>query len=393
MIGWEIIFWTSAVLWLYAQFGYPLLLMLVRIRRSEPNLSDAQLPGVSLIIPAFNEEGVLNAKLANALAIDYPSDRLEILVASDGSHDRTVFIAESYADRGVRLLAFEQRRGKASVLNDAIVASRHAIICLCDANVMFEPAALRRLVAHLADGRLGAASGEVRIASHESNFGQGESSYYRIERKIQQAESEIGSMMGVDGGMYVVRRELFQPLPSDTILDDFVISMRVLRAGSRIGYVSEAIAHENGTATATQEFRRRVRVAAGAVQSVARGDFPPFSQPVHFWQYLSHKLLRWLGPLWLAAIAVSSCALVHRAGIYRLALGMQLLVYGVALVATFSLRLRATRFGGACFYLVMSHVAMAQGLLRGVAGRQAVTWTKADRPAPSTDPMLTSDRQ
>jgi len=388
----ELVFWTSVSLWLYAQVGYPLLLTLMS-RRPIPRTDTSDLPEVSLLIPAYNEQRVLAAKLQNSLEIEYPRQRMEILVASDGSDDETVQIAASFASQGVQLLAFPDRRGKASVLNDAIAASHGDVVCLCDANVLFEPQSLRKLVAALADPSVGAASGDVRIASHESNFGQGEAGYYRLERRIQLAETRIGSMMGVDGGMYVVRRELLEPLPPDTILDDFVISMRVLRAGQRVVYVHDAIAHENGTPNATQEFRRRVRVAAGAVQSMARGEFPPLSQPVHFWQYVSHKLLRWLGPVWLIAIAVCSLLLIHQGFIYRLAIFLQLLVYSFAFVATFSLTVRATRYGGVAFYLAMSHVAMALGLLKGLAGRQRVTWAKADRgPMLPGDTMLSASR-
>jgi len=178
----------------------------VRLPESLPD--NNLLPHVSLIIPAHNEELVLREKLLNALSLNYPQDRLEIIVASDGSTDATASIAREFADRGVRLLAFEERRGKALVLNDAIAASKGDVLMLCDANVFFEKDALRWLVAGLANPRVGAVTGDVRLQSEHSSFGLGESLYYKLERAMQLGESVAGSVMGVDGGMYIMRRNL-----------------------------------------------------------------------------------------------------------------------------------------------------------------------------------------
>jgi len=380
MAFWLSLYWVIAAIMVYIYFGYSLLLALLSglVRRS-PNPSEVDLPAVSLIIPAHNEERILEAKLNNALSLDYPADKLEVLVASDGSIDRTKSIGESFADRGVRLLAFSPRRGKASAVNDAVVEANAAVLCLCDANVMFRPDALRLLVHRLVDPRIGAATGDVRLASHESNFGQGESLYYRIEKRLQVAESSVGSLMGVDGGMYVLRKPLFQPLPADTILDDFVISMRVIQQGFRVVYEPAAVADENGTPLASQEFRRRVRVAAGAVQTIKRGDRPPLSRPVELWQFVSHKLLRWLGPLWLILLLTANVASWPTHSFYRATLVAQLAFYLAALAGCLSLRLRAMKLGGIPFYFVLSHVAMVVGTVTGLFNRQKVTWQQAER--------------
>ncbi|MFH1919987.1 MAG: glycosyltransferase family 2 protein, partial [Planctomycetota bacterium] len=377
------IFWISVALLSYVHVGYPALAALAawvarnRGKGSERGRDDK--PTLSFVIPAYNEDRVLAAKLENALAMDYPEGRLEILVASDGSSDRTVEIARGFEDRGVRVLAFAERRGKASVLNDAVEAATGEVLCLCDANVMFRPDAIRRLVACLEDPGVGAASGDVRLASEESNFGEGENAYYRIERAVQLGESRIGSMMGVDGGMYVLRRELFRPLPPDTILDDFVTSMRVIQQGKRIVYEPTAIAAENGTPLARQEFRRRVRVTAGAVQCFKRGDWPPLSRPIELWQFVSHRAFRWAGPVWLVILLISSAMLWNGGVIYRVAFVGQVLVYFLAAVGTFSVRFRETRIGGITFYFVMSHVAMAIGLVKGLFNRQPVAWNRTER--------------
>ena len=368
----------------YAQVVYPLLMILLAGRRDESSAESDSLPKVSLIIPAHNEEAVLDAKLANVLAIDYPSEHLEILVGSDGSQDETNEIARGYEQQGVRLLDFPQRRGKASVVNDAVDMATGDVICLCDANVMFFPDALRVLVAQLADPSVGAATGDVRLASEEANFGEGEQAYYGVEKRLQVAESALGSVMGVDGGMYVLRRELFQPLESDTILDDFVVSIRVMNQGRRVVYEPSAVATESGTPTAKQEYRRRVRVSAGAVQTIKRGNWPSVRHPVLLWQYLSHKVLRWAGPMLLVAMLFANIMLVERGRLYVAALSGQCAIYLLAALATVSLKLRATRIGGVVFYFVMSHVAIADGLVRGIFNRQKVTWAQAERGSEAT---------
>lgn len=372
-------YWSAAMLLVYTHLVYPVLIAFIGRRRPAINGDIAPLPMVSLLIPAYNEEKVLAEKLENALSLDYPRDRLEIVVASDGSSDRTLEIARGFAECGVRLLAFDGRRGKASVINDAIRAASAELLLLCDANVMFRPDALRRLVGWFASPRIGAVTGDVRLASHDADFGAGESRYYCVERAIQCGESRVGSVMGVDGGMYLVRKRLVPPLPPDTILDDFVVSMRVIRHGYRVVYEPTAVAHEGATTQAAQEFRRRVRLMAGAVQSWKRGDWPRWTQPIETWQYVSHKLLRWLGPLWLSLLFVASACLWSAHGWYRLSLYAQAAVYTAALAATASRSFRRMPLGGVPFFFVMSQVAMAVGLGRGLLNRQQVTWTKADR--------------
>jgi cellulose synthase/poly-beta-1,6-N-acetylglucosamine synthase-like glycosyltransferase len=380
------VFWVTAAIWAYAHFGYALLMAAWGRRRRDPVTENGELPCVTLIIPAHNEETVLQEKLENVLRIDYPRDRLEILVASDGSVDRTLEIARGFESHGVTLLDMNPRRGKASALNDAVKTARHDVLCLCDANVMFRPDALKILVSRLDDPQVGAVSGEVHLASHESNFEHGEGLYYQLERRIQEAESSRGSLMGVDGGMYVLRRPLFRPLPPDTILDDFVISMRVIQQRHRVVYEPDACATENGTPLAMQEYRRRVRVSAGAVQSLKRGEYPPLSRPIECWQFVSHKLLRWLGPVWLIVLLVSNAALLRGGLLYQALFAAQIAVYAIAAVAALSLTVRTTRIGGIVFYFVMSQVAITWGLIKGLLNRQKVTWNKADR-SQSSHPM------
>ncbi len=379
MNAWLLLFCFATAVLAYVQFVYPMVCILAALVPTRRRATISDWPCVSLIIPAFNEESVLLTKLRNALAIDYPSDRVEVLVASDGSTDGTNDIARTFTAQGVRLLDFGQRRGKASVVNDAVGASVGEIICLCDANVMFRPDALKLLVGQLADARIGASTGDVRLASGDSSFGAGERLYYRIERSMQVGESELGSLMGVDGGMYVVRKSLYKLLPPDTILDDFVIAMQVLRQGYRVVYEPKAIATENGTPLARQEFRRRVRITAGAAQSFLRGAWPSWRRPVECWQYVSHKAARWLTPVWLIAIGVASVSLARDYQEFRALLAGELLAVCVGVLAAVVPASRRIWPVAVIFYFAMSQVAMLLGFWKGLCGQQGVAWTPTAR--------------
>jgi len=380
------LFWVCSGVIVMAQLGYPLLLRLWAKLAATPDAPraprpDVELPSVSLVIAACNEEVVLEEKLGNSLQIDYPREKLEVILASDGSRDRTVEIARRYVDRGIRLLDFPVNRGKATTLNEAIGQTRGELLFLCDANVMFRPEALRILVERLRDPAVGAATGDVRLLSSQSEFGEGESLYYRIERQLQRDESAVGSTIGVDGGMYLIRRQLVQPLPADTILDDFVNSMRVLKQGYRVIYEPRAVALENGTELAADEFRRRTRMAAGAAQTLKRGEFPPPWQPRNFGMWFGHKFLRWISPACLVLALLTNLWLARGGLFFRATLAIQLLFHGVALLAWWSPKLRGAGWARIPYYFCLSHLALGRGLLRGLFLRQSGAWKRTTRQA------------
>lgn len=386
--GWDTLTGTALVtallLVVYIYAGYPLLLGTLKwLGRGRPHHIGKVQPRVSLIIPAFNEGKVIREKLENSLSIDYPTECYEIIVASDGSEDDTNEIAAEYADRGVKLLAYAPRGGKISALNRAIPAAAGDIIVLCDANVMFLPDALQRIVRHFADPAVGGVTGDVRIRSEDAPFGNGEGLYYKYERYIQLRESELGSTVTVDGGMYAVRKELFRPLPGDTILDDLIIGMNVALAGRRVLYDPSAVATENATIDVRQEFRRKVRIVAGAFRELLRGHGVPAPwQPQLFWSYVSHKLLRWLVPWFLLIILAANITMVCRPTPAPLALSLlfaQVAFYGCALVGCCRPNARWPALVGVPFYFCMVNTAAWLGSLRGVLGIERVTWKKAER--------------
>lgn len=377
--------WTCTAILTYVYVAYPLLLRFMPRIYAEVRMADSDAPyqpTVTLVIPAYNELQVIRQKLENTIAIAYPKDRLEIIVASDGSDDGTNDAVRDFKSQGIGLCAYSPRSGKISVLNRTIAKARGEIIVLCDANVMFDPAALGRMASHFADPMVGAVTGDVRIRSEDAPFGESEGLYYRYERFIQMKESELGSTVTVDGGMYALRKDLYHPLPADTILDDFVIGMNVALSGHRVVYDPTILASENATVDVRQEFRRKVRIVAGAFRELIRGHAVP--SPRHgqlFWSYISHKLLRWLIPWFLLVIFCCSLILMRRDASFliHLLLGAQLAFYACALIGATRPNARWPAIIGIPFYFCMVNAAAWLGSLRGIWGVEKVTWKKAAR--------------
>jgi cellulose synthase/poly-beta-1,6-N-acetylglucosamine synthase-like glycosyltransferase len=303
------LFWVSAGIVTYVYIGYPALLYLMRyVAGSKVQRAPIE-PTVCVFITANDEEDVIEEKLQNTLALDYPRDRLSVVVASDGSVDATNDIVRRYAP-AVRLLELSPRRGKMTAINLGIKNVTGDVIVFSDANTFLQPGAIRALTQNFADPQVGAVSGDVTLIGERASLGRSEDLYYRYERWVQRAESEIGSMIGADGALYAIRRELFTPPGADTILDDMAIPMAVVRAGYRVVYEGTARALEQGSETAREEFARKMRVIAGAVQFIRRRDSAvPASAPQVIVSLVSHKALRWLSPLFAIAIFVSSLLL------------------------------------------------------------------------------------
>jgi cellulose synthase/poly-beta-1,6-N-acetylglucosamine synthase-like glycosyltransferase len=380
-----VLFWFFLLIFVYSNFLYPLVFscfgFLAGRSTSSSDSSEQGLQPITLLVPAYNESAVILAKLKNIDTLEYPPGMLRVIVASDGSDDGTQGIVRSYqSTRPIELLDFQERRGKASIVNDALSQCTDPWVCLCDANVMFRSDALVRMATLLRLPRVGAVTGDVRLASDESDFGRGESLYYEVERAIQKGESFIGSVMGVDGGMYLMRRELFKPVAKDTILDDFTISMTVIQQGYCIRYEPTAIANENGTPSSEIEFGRRKRVARGAIQSISRGIYPSmFDQPVEFAQWFSHKLLRWLNPLVLMGVFLMNILLAFSSTWFQMLLGLEILAIGGAILAWLIPKLRGWPIIGLIYYFGLSHWAMLIGLFQGLSGKYSAVWNRTER--------------
>jgi cellulose synthase/poly-beta-1,6-N-acetylglucosamine synthase-like glycosyltransferase len=376
------LFWLCLALLAYVYLGYPLLLAALpkRDAAAKADLPEDRLPMVSLIVAAYNEEKVIEEKVRNALALDYPREKLEIWVASDGSTDRTNEVLARFEGEGIRVNYVEPRGGKTRALNLTVPRTSGEILVFSDANAMYRPDALRKLVRHFANPAVGAVSGDVRLLNEDVSFGQSEGLYYRYERWIQLQESRLGSIIGVDGAMYALRRELFVPPSNNIILDDFVISMTAAGKGFRVLYDPEAVATESATPDAAQEFRRKIRISAGAAQAAVQGEgLPPLRQPLLLWGYLSHKALRWLSPWFLLGLFFANVHLLGRSAGYGLFLAAQAAGYGLALYGVRRSRGRMPRWVQIPFFFALQNAAYGIGVVKGILTVQTGTWERTGR--------------
>src|SRR5438067_4899502 len=337
-----ILFWVAVLAVLHTYVLYPLLLVLLDgfeqarsawsyIGGTERRRAPAQLglPHVSVLIAAYNEASCIGRRIENLLAQDYPPDHLEILVGSDGSTDGTDAIVQHYAARGVKLSRGD-RAGKAGVLARLVAMAKGEVLVLTDANTEFEKDAIRQLVQPLRDPRIGLVCGRLRL---HSPLGAPiiESAYWKLESLLKLYESRRGCVMGANGGIYAVRRHLFPPLPAGTVVDDFVAALRVLRSGYEVRYEPEAVAHEEAAPGHAEEYRRRVRIAAGCFRALSQ--FRDLLSPRHGFTAFalwSHKVLRWLVPQALLIALITNAILALRSPLYGLLLLGQCGVYAMA---------------------------------------------------------------
>ena len=374
-------FWAAAVLLAQTYFLYPLwLLLLARLRparRSAPAWPQVW-PTVSLVVAAHDEAGCIDEKLRNTLALDYPPERLEVLIGSDGSTDGTDAIVRAHPDPRVHLSA-APRAGKTTVLNRCIPAARGDIVVLSDANTRIEPGALKALVRHFEDPEVGAVCGRLQLYNPTRSEYE-ESAYWRYESWLKELEGRQGAVVGANGGLYAIRRGLFSPLPPSTIVDDFVIALRLLDQRYRVLYEPAALASEETTEDYGREFGRRARIAAGNFQSLGlvpgllspfRG-FPAFA----FW---SHKVLRWCAPALMLVALAANVALLDEP-FYRFTMAAQVGFYGLAVLGSQAVGPSLVRrTAGIAYYFVTMNLAIAVGFWRFLRNSQGAAWERTAR--------------
>jgi glycosyltransferase involved in cell wall biosynthesis len=368
----KLLFWIAAGFVVYVYLGYALILWCLQALAPFSRRNQPLQPTVSLLVAAYNEAAVIEGKIRNSLALDYPPDKLEIVIASDGSSDATAEIVRSFlkdAGRGqVRLLDFKNNRGKMAALNEAIPQLCGEIVAFSDASSMLAPDSIRILVQHFADPRIGAASGVYRLLKKDqANLGAQEDIYWRYETFLKLQEAKLGAFTGAHGSLYAIRRELY-PFPSAaTINDDFTIPMRILQRNYRVAYEPAAVAHEE--AHEMEGFSRRVRIATGNVEQLRELKglvWPP--RPFVLFCLLSHKTGRLLVPVAMLVALAANIVLRGKAPYGWLLLG-QALFYGLAaLGAAVNLKPRILRLP---YYFCMVNSAlfawMYQALRRGQA--------------------------
>ena len=373
----EAIFWLSVAAIGYAYVGYPLLLLLLSRIRPKPVKSGHWTPSVTVIIAAYNEERDLAAKLENTLALDYPPSQLEILVTSDCSSDRTDEIARSFASRGVRLHRQEERHGKTAAQNAAVTKARGEIIVFSDATTHYRPDVLRLMVPAFADNSVGCVTGRVIYQDDkDSSVGTGTQSYWNYEFFLKKHESAVCSLIGVCGCMYAVRASAYIPLYNEAC-SDFIIATTMVEQGLRAVYVPEAVCTEEPNRQAKKELAARVRIISQTFADLWRNRsvLNPFRSGFYAVQLWSHKLMRYLVPLFLIAIFIASAFLVRRNAFYAAMFLMQVVFYLAALVSWALERLGVT-FSLLALpqYFVITNLASLIAFVKFLTGERYTRW-------------------
>jgi cellulose synthase/poly-beta-1,6-N-acetylglucosamine synthase-like glycosyltransferase len=384
----QILFWVSLLLLLYIYMGYGLLVYVLAQRKpgSAPGkLTDAELPSLTVLIPAFNEASVIGGKIRNSLSLRYPREKFRVLVITDGSTDGTEQIVRAFPQ--VDLLHETERLGKAAAINRAMQEITSDLVVLTDANTVLNEEALLQLVQPFGNPAVGAVSGEKLVVSSASEelSSEGEGLYWKYESFLKQNDARLNSIVGAAGELLALRTSLFTPLEPDTVLDDFVLSMRICEAGYRVAYQPDARAVETGSFNLEEEQKRKIRIAAGGFQALGRlsKSWQYRNNPLLFFQFFSHRVLRWVAAApALIIMAISTVYLVVKGagGIYELAGLVQLLFYGLAVIGWLGARTN-TKWPIVYipYYFVFMHWAILAGLIKYLTGGTDAKWEKANR--------------
>ena len=400
----SVLFWTIAVVLTYTYVGYPTLLFILRALglRYERRRDQKYEPTVSMIVAAHNEENVIANKLRNFFDLEYPPTKMECLIVSDGSIDRTDKIAKEFIENEVlaecgrvQLLRTERRLGKANALNVGVKAAKGDILIFSDANVIYEKDVAWKLVSVFTDSSVGGVTGDVQLQSRrQESFGAGETLYYKYERFLQQLESDTGGVVGVDGAMYAIRRSAFRELPPDTLVDDLVLSMEIASKGQGIVYDPRIVGHEDSAPTTKVEFWRKTRIIEGGFNALRkRQGLPGLKTPILLWKLVSHKVLRWLLAVWLILLFVASGTLAIRTPIsgldgyvYAACFFGMISVFGFAFV-NYLVREKLSCFKlvQISYYFAVASLAACVGLVRAILFKSKGTWERTSRNSSEVD--------
>lgn len=377
----ECIFWLCLGMGLYPYFGYPAVAWILgRLLSRTVAADDKNLPTVTVITAARNEARSIETTLRNKLDQDYPADLLDVIIVSDASDDGTddivAGVASQYPGR-VRLLRQDPREGKTAALNRAVPRARGEIVVFADANSIYQPDAVKKLVRNFADPGVGYVTGKMVYVNRDGSLvGDGCTAYMKFENWLRVQETRIGSVVGADGGVDAVRRFLYRPMRADQ-LPDFVLPLNVVEQGARVVYEPAALLAEESLNDVGEEFRMRVRVSLRALWALAdkQSLFNPFRHGVFAFQLASHKLLRYLSFAPLGAALVANLLLVPQGGVYPLLAAGQLLLLLLAWLGW-----RSDSAGGnvvqrLCLYFVVVNLASALATQRFLRGERIATWT------------------
>jgi cellulose synthase/poly-beta-1,6-N-acetylglucosamine synthase-like glycosyltransferase len=389
----KILFWICLILCVYTYVGYGILLYLLvllkRLVKGKPQQmalpADSQLPDVAFMVCAYNEQDVVEMKMQNIRELDYPKDKLHVIWVTDGSSDNTNEYLKAYPD--VKIVFSPERRGKTAALNHGISQVKSEITVMTDANTMVNREAIREIVRCMQDPQVACVAGEKRVLSrHEGEIAaEGEGLYWKYESTLKRLDSELYSAMGAAGELNAIRTKLYEPMPETALLDDFVMSMRMIEQGYKIAYTSDAYAMEYGSANLEEESKRKRRIAAGGLQSSwwLRSMMNPFKNFVVAFQFVSHRVLRWsITPIAMMALIPLNVALVMmKAGtVYTIIWILQILFY-LAAFSGYQLeqRGRKNKLLYVPYYFLFMNINVFRGMHYLRTHQGGGTWEKAKR--------------
>lgn len=369
----EIVFWTGVFLSVYSYLLFPLSLPALAKVVRRPWVKKDIKPSVSVVISVYNEEQIIKEKIQNALALDYPAERLEILIVSDGSTDDTEKIVSGFSDKRLVLKAFKERAGKTACLNRAVPEARGEIILFTDANSMFPRDVLLKVVRNFADPEIGLVTGWTKygdVDQKEDTAGI----YSRFEKWTKILESQISSCVGADGAVFAIRKEFYQTLREDDI-NDFVIPLNIISQGKRAVTDADVFCFEKSADDAGKEYQRQVRITNRTLNAIRRNlEFlNPFRYGYFTYFLFSHKIMRFLVPFFLIATFGTNLMLLGSSHLYSLTFGLQLTVYTIALGNIMGLK--TGRAGEIGKYFLVTVIAQLTAWLRTFSGISDTMWT------------------
>jgi cellulose synthase/poly-beta-1,6-N-acetylglucosamine synthase-like glycosyltransferase len=382
------VFWISVGLVGYTYVGYGVIISvfscLKRTHKPPESLSDTMLPAVTIVIAAYNEEGFIEEKITNTLKLDYPNDKLVVFIVTDGSTDRTAEVADRFFD----ITHFHEapRKGKIHAINRVMQFVSTPITVFCDANTYLNPHSIRRIVRHYQDSSVGGVAGEKRIFRKEKDdaAGSGEGLYWKYESFLKRKDAEVYSVVGAAGELFSIRTALYEPPEEDMIIEDFYLSMRIAGKGYRFAYEEGAYATESASVSIEEEWKRKVRICAGAFQAMRRLLYllNPFRYGILTFQYISHRVMRWtVAPLALPLALLSNIILAFDGTImFQSFLFSQAAFYMLA-IAGYVMREKTVRIKGFFipYYFIVMNASVYAGFLRHMRGAQSVVWERALR--------------
>jgi poly-beta-1,6-N-acetyl-D-glucosamine synthase len=391
------IFWSAIFVVFYSYLGYGILLyLLVRLKRlffKPKNVnrigSDDDLPEVTFMVAAYNEEDWIEQKIRNSYALDYPKTKIHFFFVTDGSNDETNERIINYPNQeGAKMQLFHlpERRGKIAAVDRVMAFVETPIIVYTDANTDLNPFAIRNIVRHYQNPKIGAVAGEKRIAQSEREeaAGAGEGIYWKYESLLKRWDAELYSVVGAAGELFSIRTELFEAVPKDTIIEDFYLTLRIAQKGFRVAYEPTAYASEGRSASVGEELKRKIRIAAGGLQAVwrLRALLNPFRYGVLTFQYISHRVLRWtLAPVLLPIIFIANILLALQGNLfYQLVLLAQIIFYFAATLGwILETRQIKVKLLFVPYYFCIMNYAVYRGFFRYISRQQSVVWEKAKR--------------